>query len=37
MVDWLAEYRLSAKEDEISGEEGSCYLAKTFSNDDFGI
>ena len=36
MVDWLGEYRFSADEDESSGEEGS-QIAKTFSNDDFGI
>ena len=37
IVDWLAEYRLSAEDSESSGEEEGHYVAKTFSNDDFGI
>ena len=36
-VDWLADYRLSTDEDESSGEEGSDYVAKTFSKEDFSI
>jgi len=35
MADWLAEYRLSANEDESSEEDH--YVGYTFTTDDFGI
>jgi hypothetical protein len=37
MVDWLAKYRLSADEEESSGEDASNYVGKVFSKDDLCI